>query len=452
MKTIAAISTAPAVGGIGVIRISGEEALKIGEKVFSPKDKKKSISSLKGYTAAFGHIVKDGETIDECIATVFRAPHSYTGEDIVELSCHGGIFLLNKVLEFVIESGAEPAQAGEFTKRAFLNGKTDLTGAEAVCNIISSQGNTALRAALAAKDGNLYRKINEILHKLTQLSAHMSAWVDYPDDEIEELGYDNLNRRFTLCLDELKKLVKTFDSGQVVTEGINTVIAGRTNAGKSSLMNILCGENKSIVTDIEGTTRDVVEVSVRVGNAVLNLADTAGLRKTDDKVEKIGIDGAKKRINSAGFVLAVFDGSQRITPQDKELLEMIRDIPHIIVINKSDLPLKLECECFSDEPCVQISARDKSGIDELKAAVEKVLGTENFDPYAPLLANQRQRDCCKRAVKYLEEAIEATQLGMTMDAVNVSLDCSISALLELTGERATEKIVDNIFEQFCVGK
>lgn len=455
MKTIAAISTAPSVGGIGVIRISGDEAYKIGESVFSPVNSAKKLSEMKGYTAAFGFVHDENKIkIDECVALVFKSPYSYTGENVVELSCHGGIFLLKKVLEECFKAGAVPAEAGEFTKRAFLNKKIDLTQAEAVAAIVSAQSDASARAALSAKDGNLYKKISSVSESLLSLSAHMAAWADYPDDDIEEINAENLSAVLNAARDNLKELLSSFTGGQAVTQGVETAIVGKTNVGKSTLMNLLCGEKKSIVTDVEGTTRDVVETSVRLGNAVLRLADTAGLRQSDNEVEKIGIELTKKKIAGAGLILAVFDASKPLSDDDFALLEAIKSKPCVLLINKTDLSAVWDAEIISKyaKETVLLSAKNGSGYKELVNAVENELGTANFNPYAPMLATERQKVCCEKALKCIDEALYASEIGVTLDAVNVSVDAAINSLLELTGERATEKVADEIFKKFCVGK
>lgn len=455
MKTIAAISTAPSVGGIGVIRISGDEAFSVADKVFTAINNKKKLTSMNGYTAAYGYVHDSkNEKIDECVALVFRAPNSYTGENVAELSCHGGIFLLKKVLEACFSAGAVPAEAGEFTKRAFLNGKIDLTEAEAVASIISAQSDSSAKAAINAKDGALNKKINEISDTLVSLSAHMAAWTDYPDDEIESLDYSTLSDVLSKIKKELQKLLDTFSAGQAVMQGIDTAIVGRTNVGKSTLMNLLCGENKSIVTDIEGTTRDVVQTTLRVGNVVLHLSDTAGLRNSDDEIEKIGIDLSRKKLESASLVLAVFDCTRHICDEDFAILEAIKNKPNVLVINKTDLSAVWESNILEkySKSIVSISAKDGKGYDELVNAIESVLGTQSFNPYAPMLATERQKVCCENALSCIDEALEAVDCSLTLDAVNVCTDASLSSLLELTGEKATEKITNEIFEKFCVGK
>ncbi len=304
--TIAAISTAQGEGGIGVIRISGERAIEIADAVFKNINGKK-LADMKGYTAAYGSIQYENEKLDEAVALVFRAPHSYTGENVVELSCHGGIYITRQVLRAVLEAGAKPAEAGEFTKRAFLNGKLDLTEAEAVMDIISAKSRSAARSALSVKDGALRRKINSVKDELLSIAAHLSAWADYPEEDIAEVTDEMIFDSCDKAIAALSHLLDTYDIGQAVKQGIDTVIAGRPNVGKSTLMNLLSGYEKSIVTDIPGTTRDVVEDTVLVGNVLLRLSDTAGLRDTDDKVEKIGVDRAKKRLEQCGLLLAYRD-------------------------------------------------------------------------------------------------------------------------------------------------
>lgn len=455
MKTIAAISTAPAVGGIGVIRISGEQAIEIAQSVFRPLSTKKSLSEMKGYTAAFGFVyAPDNTKLDECVALVFRAPHSYTGENVVELSCHGGLFLLKKVLEAVYAAGAVPAEAGEFTKRAFLNKKIDLTEAEAVASIIAAHSDASAAAALSAKEGALFQTIQKITSDLVLLSAHLAAWTDYPDDDIDALGFEQLEKSLRDTKQECEVLLSTFDTARIVSEGVDTAIVGRTNVGKSSLMNLICGEEKSIVTEIEGTTRDVVETAVRMGNAVLKLSDTAGLRESEDKVEQIGIELSRKKVSSASFILAVFDCSKPLEEEDFALLEAIKNKRAILVMNKSDLSAVWEPAILEQygKTVVSLSAKAGEGYQSLVGAVEQTLGTKEFNPYAPMLATERQKVCLSAALTCINEALDAIHMGLTLDAVNVSIDSAIGSLLELTGERATEKITEEIFKNFCVGK
>ena len=390
---------------------------------------------IKGYTALFGHIYNNEEVLDEAVVLKYVAPKSFTGENVVEISCHGGMYITKEVLNAVIMAGASLAEPGEFTKRAYLNGKMDLTEAESVMDIISSKSKSAARAALFVKDGALFKKSQQVKQLLLDKAAHLSAWADYPEEDIPEVSED-------------------YDMGQVVKEGIDTVIAGRPNAGKSTLMNLLVGREKSIVTNIAGTTRDVVEDTVLVGNVMLKLSDTAGIRDTDNEIEKIGVQKTFDKINGAGLVIALFDNNEELNSEDIDLINKIKDMPCIAVINKIDLEDKVDKKYITDniDNVVYISAKQQDNIDELKNMIEKIAGTEDFDPSAGIIANERQRNAIRNAVNSLYEAKESLAMGMTMDAITVSLQETIDYLLELTGEKAGEEIVDSVFHNFCVGK
>ncbi len=450
---IAAVSTPLAAGGIGVIRISGEGAIEIADKAFRATSGK-SLSSMKGYTAAYGRVYMNGQAVDECVALVFRAPRSYTGEDTVEISCHGGVLVTNQVLRAVLSAGAKPAQAGEFTKRAFLNGKMDLSEAEAVMGLIGARGEGGMRAAMTALDGALSRKIRGLCQILISAAAHMSAWVDYPDDEIPELDSDTLRDNLLQVREQLDGLLSRFDAGRAITSGVETAIIGKPNVGKSALMNMLSGFDRSIVTSIAGTTRDIVEETVRVGSVILRLADTAGIRETGDIVENIGVNLARTRIERASLILAVFDSSEELDESDREILELCKGREVVGIINKSDLPSKADIEYISSvlSRTVYISAATHEGEGELTRAIEQVLGTDKIDTTQAMLATERQRQNALEALSSVDEAIEAIDMNMTMDAVNVCIDTAIDALLSLTGEKAKESVVNEVFAQFCVGK
>ncbi len=453
MSTVAAISTGQAAGGIGIVRISGEDALSVADRIFKSVSGKK-LKDLKGYTAAYGKVYADGNEIDEAVALVFKAPKSYTGEDVVEISCHGGLLVTKQTLRAALSAGAAAAEPGEFTKRAFLNGKMDLTSAEAVMSIIGAKSENAKSAALNALDGALYRKINAVSSSLKKTAAQMAAWVDYPDDEIEDLSDENLSGVLLGCKKELGELISRFDIGQAVIEGVDTVIIGRPNVGKSALMNMLTGCEKSIVTSVAGTTRDIVEETVSLGGAVLRLADTAGLHETGDAVEKIGVDRTKKKAERAALILAVFDYSEKLTQEDEAIIEICKGKNAVAVINKTDLKRKIETEKITSRfnGTVFISAKEQAGLTELEKELERALGTAEFDTSAASLMNERQYSCCKLAEESVNEALEALRSGVTRDAVNVSIDCAIEKLDVLTGERATESVVNEIFSRFCVGK
>lgn len=453
MSTIAAISTAQGQGGIGVIRVSGEQAFTIVDKIFKSVSGKK-IMDIKGYTALFGHIYNNEEVLDEAVVLKYVAPKSFTGENVVEISCHGGMYITKEVLNAVIMAGASLAEPGEFTKRAYLNGKMDLTEAESVMDIISAKSKSAARAALFVKDGALFKKSQQVKQLLLDKAAHLSAWADYPEEDIPEVSEDSIMEAIEESISILEKLLSTYDMGQVVKEGIDTVIAGRPNAGKSTLMNLLVGREKSIVTNIAGTTRDVVEDTVLVGNVMLKLSDTAGIRDTDNEIEKIGVQKTFDKINGAGLVIALFDNNEELNSEDIDLINKIKNMPCIAVINKIDLEDKVDKKYITDniDNVVYISAKQQDNIDELKNMIEKIAGTEDFDPSAGIIANERQRNAIRNAVNSLYEAKESLAMGMTMDAITVSLQETIDYLLELTGEKAGEEIVDSVFHNFCVGK
>ncbi len=451
--TIAALSTPLAPGGIGVIRISGEGAIEIADRVIKTTSGK-PLSSLKGYSAAHARAYSGDEVLDECVALVFRAPRSYTGEDTVEISCHGGVYVTSRVLRAVLAAGARPAEGGEFTKRAFLNGKMDLSEAEAVMSLISARGEGGMKAALTALDGALSKKIDTYCNILISAAANMAAWVDYPDDEIPDLDFGVLEKSLNEVYDGLNALLGKFDAGKAITDGVDTAIVGKPNVGKSALMNMLSGFRRSIVTDIAGTTRDIVEETVRIGRVILNLADTAGIRESEDTVESIGVEMAKERIERAGLILAVFDVSRGLDESDEEILELCKSRHVIGIINKTDLPHKADTEKIQKAlgEVIFISALNGDGEAELSEAIERALGTDKIDTSQAMLTTERQRRSAERALTSIKEAIDAVNMGMTMDAINVCIDSAIEDLLELTGKKAREAVVDEVFSRFCVGK
>lgn len=453
LSAIAAISTPLGTGGVGIIRISGKNATEIADRIFvSVNDKK--LSSSKGYRAYFGRIF-DGETaVDEVVCLVFRAPHSYTGEDVVEINCHGGVVLLKKILRLVLQNGAQAAAPGEFTKRAFLNGKLDLSEAESVMTLISAQGEQGANAAFNQLEGSLSRKIEKINSSLLSLAAHIAAWVDYPDDEIEELGNNELYSTIYNAHLESCALLSNFDSGMAVTNGVEAAIVGKPNVGKSTLMNLLTGYDRSIVTEIEGTTRDVVEETVNLNGCILRISDTAGMRETGDIVEKLGVERSRKKLERAAIVFAVFDLSKPLSDEDKELIDECKDKNVIPIVNKTDLEPRLDVDYIKNKlgSPLFISAKSGDGYNELCDRVAELMGTKNFDTTSAMLVNERQRICCQKASDALKDALEALNIGLTPDAIGVCIDDAIAALLELTGQKASEAVVDEVFKQFCVGK
>jgi len=453
LSAIAAISTPLGTGGVGIIRISGKNATEIADRIFVSVNGKK-LSSSKGYRAYFGRIFDGKTAVDEVVCLVFRAPHSYTGEDVVEINCHGGVVLLKKILRLVLQNGAQAAAPGEFTKRAFLNGKLDLSEAESVMTLISAQGEQGANAAFNQLEGSLSRKIEKINSSLLSLAAHIAAWVDYPDDEIEELGNNELYSTIYNAYLELCALLSNFDSGMAVTNGVEAAIVGKPNVGKSTLMNLLTGYDRSIVTEIEGTTRDVVEETVNLNGCILRISDTAGMRETGDIVEKLGVERSRKKLERAAIVFAVFDLSKPLSDEDKELIDECKDKNVIPIINKTDLEPRLDVDYIKNKlgSPLFISAKSGDGYNELCDRVAELMGTKNFDTTSAMLVNERQRICCQKASDALKDALEALNLGLTPDAIGVCIDDAIAALLELTGQKASEAVVDEVFKQFCVGK
>lgn len=456
-NTIAAISTPRAAGGISMIRISGEDALAIADRLFKPVSRKEKPSEMEGYTCAYGKIFsKDGEELDDCILTVFRAPRSYTGEDTAEISCHGGVFITERVLRAVYDCGAIPAGAGEFTKRAFLSGKLSLTQAEAVMDIISAEGKAFHRRAVNVKEGALFRSIRACSDKLLGLLGELDAWVDYPDEDIPEVSPENMTAVLEDILSEIRKISAGYDNTRILKSGIDTVIAGKPNVGKSTLMNLLAGTEKSIVTDIPGTTRDIVEESVRLGDIVLRLSDTAGLRETEDIVEGAGIEKTRRRLETADLIIAVFDNSTALDDDDMKLIQMCRDLSGVKVIaciNKSDKESLIQKDRIEAafENVIEISAEKGEGKEKLQTVLYNLFITDS-NIYNDISVNERQKQCLDNAGKCIEEAMNAISTGTTLDAVNIILDEAQNHLLELTGERASEAVINEVFSHFCVGK
>ena len=452
-KTIAAISTAQGQGGIGIIRISGNEAISTADKIFVSVSGKR-LCDLEGYRAAYGKISENSEMIDEVVAIVYRAPYSYTGEDVVEICCHGGLFVTREVLRAAINAGAILAEPGEFTKRAFLNGKMDLSEAQAVMDIISAQSKQAARTALSQRTGALGKKVSDIKNRLVSTVGHLAAWADYPEEDIPEVSSTALLENILDVKASISKLVDEYSAGQAILHGIDTVIAGRPNVGKSTLMNLLSGFDKSIVTNIPGTTRDIVEETVIIGDVTLKLSDTAGIRDTENIVEKIGVDKTRERISSCSLILAVFDSSEELCEEDINLLESIEDTPSIAIINKTDLENKIDLKYIESKikNIVKISAKTGEGKKELEDAIAEISGTKDFDPCAGIISTERQRSAAIKAISALEDAEQTLSFGFSFDAVTVCIEEAIDALLQLTGENVADAVVDDVFHSFCVGK
>jgi tRNA modification GTPase len=458
-KTIAAISTPFGRGGVALIRVSGDEALDICEKVFFPFNKKK-LSECEVRSAVYGEIVSENTTVDDGIAIFYKAPASYTGEDTVEISCHGGIHLASTVLQALFTSGAVPAEAGEFTKRAFLNGKLSLTEAESVINLIDAVTDEQIKLASSHRRGVLSKYADKIYGEILALVSSTYAYIDYPDEDLTDVSVDELKNSLTDIKNELLSLEKSYKRGKAVSEGIKTVIVGKPNAGKSSLLNTLLGEKRAIVTDIAGTTRDVIEENVKLDHIVLRLSDTAGIRETEDKVEKIGVDLALEKIADSELVFAVFDVSGELSKEDTDLITYLKeksgDKKVIAVLNKTDLG-----QCVATysklkdafENTVLVSTVSSDGTDKLCEIAEKMFfdGEIDYNTDA-VIANARQNSAVISAREAVSRAISSIEKGFTQDIAGMDLEAALGAIAELDSRNIGEDIVNDIFSRFCIGK
>lgn len=452
-RTIAAIATPPGEGGIAVVRVSGEDAYGVAARVFRPANPEKRLEEARGYTALFGYFVEDGHVRDEVVALCFRAPRSYTGEDVVELSCHGGSAVSRMLLRACFAAGAAPAGPGEFTKRALLNGRVSLTQAEAVMDLIGAASRQGAAAAAAAMEGALYRKISGVRASLVALAGHLAAYVDFPEEDVEELRPDAMQKTLEDARRALRELIDGYDTGAAVRRGVRTVIAGSPNVGKSTLLNLMSGFERAIVTPVAGTTRDVVEQEIELCGVRLMLADTAGIRETDDAVEAEGIRRSYERLARAQLIIAVFDASREASEDDLALAKACAGRAALAILNKTDLEQKFDAAALAPyfAHVVSGSARDAHFLPEVERAVGEILHVGSFDPDAALLANERQLTAAVRARDALDDALRALG-GSTLDAAGVCVDDALDALYALTGESASADVIDEVFSKFCVGK
>lgn len=445
-RTIAAISTPPGAGGIAVIRISGDDAVFVADKVFRGR----RLAEAESHTVHYGHAVdRDGNVLDEVLATVMRAPRTFTREDVVEISTHGGVWASRRVLKAVMEAGAYPAEAGEFTKRAFLNGRIDLSQAEAVIDIITAKNELAQKNAVSQADGNLSVEIDRIRNRLVALSAAMQVAIDYPDEDLEEVTTEDIAEIVNTCRLAVDKLLKTSDSGRIIRDGIATAIVGRPNVGKSSLLNRLAREDRAIVTDIAGTTRDVIEECVELDGIVLRLMDTAGIRETVDTVEKIGVERSRMAVEQADLVLVVLDAVAGLSDDDRRILKMTEDKPRIVLVNKTDA----DQTDLGVADSVLFSAKTGAGMTELSQRIKAMyqlgrISREN----GTIITNMRHVKALSEASAALLRASEALAAGMPQDIVSIDINVAMDALGEITGATVSEDIVSAIFHDFCVGK
>ena len=449
--TIIGISTALSKGAISIIRLSGDDAIKIVNKVFKGID----LSKVEPNTINYGHIVDfdSCQIIDEVLVSIFKAPKSYTKEDVVEINCHGGLFVTNKIYEQLVLLGARPSEPGEFTKRAFLSGRIDLTKAEAVMDVINAENNAALKIANSALNGKISTFVDQKRQELLDIIATISVNIDYPEyDDVEQLTNEDILPKLKTIKLELEDVLNNAKSAKLLKNGINTVIVGKPNVGKSSLLNTLIGENNAIVTNIPGTTRDIVEASINLGQVTLNLIDTAGIRITEDVVEKIGVEKSKEQINKADIILCVLDGSEPINEQDKEILNEIKNKCHLTIINKIDLEQKINLGEVDDN-VLFISTKNNNTIKELENKILETLNLNNlFNKDITYISNARQLEKINFAIKALDEALTTIENEATIDFVDIDIRKAWLYLGEIVGQTSTDNLLDELFSKFCLGK
>ena len=449
--TIAAIATGTQVSAIGIIRLSGDETFRVIDRLFFPYSGKK-MSESADRRLIFGELRdRGGELLDVCLCTISRAPHSYTGENTAELQCHGSPTVLRAALDELFALGARQAAPGEFTKRAFLNGRMELCAAEAVADIIDAETVECAKNAAGQLSGAISRKVDGIYSALTDISSHYHAVLDYPDEDIEDFQLESYEGSLTSALTELERLLQSHERGKLMTGGIPAAIAGRPNAGKSSLLNALLGYDRAIVTAVPGTTRDTIEEKLRIGRLTLRLIDTAGLRDTDDEVERLGVERSRAAMSKAELVIAVVDGSGEITDEDREVIAQAEAAPKgIVVLSKRDIA-EPDAEITTALPVVSLSSVTGDGMDELERVIAEQFPLPEV-PAGEILTNVRQADAVKRAIEYMRSALDAMRAGMTPDIVLTETEGAMSALGELSGRTVREDVTNRIFQRFCVGK
>ena len=456
MSTIASISTAPGIGGIGIIRMSGKNTFNVLDKIFQAKSPK-SIEEIPGYTIKYGHIIDGEKIIDEVLVSYFKAPKSYTTEDMCEINSHGGTVIMRKILDLCLRNGAELAEPGEFTKRAFLGGRIDLSQAESIIDIINAKSEREAKEGIKQLEGFLSEKINEIKSKLLEIMTNIEESIDYPEYDTPEVTNNDILRNIEESRKKLEDLKKSFDNGKLIKQGIKTVIIGKPNAGKSSLLNAILKEDRAIVTEIEGTTRDTIEEFVNINGIPLNLIDTAGIRNAKDEVERIGIEKSKKLAEDADLIIAILDSSKDLSEEDIEILEIAKNKKSIVILNKVDLEQKIKFENpkleIFNKNIINLSAKNKIGLETL---FEKITTMFNLDEINidndVVITNERHKNLISKAIENLDKAEKILKDGMPVDIIAISLKDVLSNLGAITGEEAGEEIIDEIFARFCLGK
>lgn len=446
--TIVAISTTTGVGAISIIRLSGEEALKIASKVFT-----KNLTKEKSHTIHYGHVIDNGEKIDEVLITVMKSPKTFTREDVVEINCHGGIATTNKVLEVILKNGARLAEPGEFTKRAFLNGRIDLLEAEATMDLISSKSETARKISINTLTGETSNLIKDLRNELIQIISNIEVNIDYPEyEDIEQLTSTKILPSINKFKKKLQEIIKKSEDSKVIKEGITVGIVGRPNVGKSSLLNALIEEKKAIVTDIPGTTRDIVEGTIIIDGIILNIIDTAGIRESKDLVEQIGVEKSLEIINSADLVIFILNNNEEITEEEKRLLKKVKDKKHIIVINKIDLEKKLDRKKIEDK-YIEISVKENIGITEIKKEIKKLFNMGKLKTNdLTYLSSARSIALLHKALSSIDEALQEIEKNSPIDIIEFSLKVAWDYLGEVIGETYTDELLDELFSRFCLGK
>lgn len=458
VDTIAAISTAIGESGIGIVRMSGKDSLNIANKLFKGK-KVNRLMDAESRKLTYGYIVdpEKDEKIDEVLITFMKGPHTYTREDMVEIYCHGGIISVRRILELTLKNGARLADPGEFTKRAFLNGRLDLSQAEAVIDMINAKTDKSFKVSLNQLEGSLSIKIGEIRDILLDMIAHIEVSIDFPDEDIEEITYGDLEKNAKLVEKKIDVLLRTADRGRILRDGLNTVILGKPNVGKSSLLNAILKENRAIVTDIPGTTRDIIEEYVNIDGIPLKVVDTAGIRDTEDLVEKIGVDRAKDMVDRADLIIAVFDVSKALTEEDQDIINIIKNKKAIVLLNKSDLPSKYDEDyirsLLPDKQIITTSITEGIGVEELVDAIKDMFYTGEVDVESQIIvSNMRHNDQLIKAKKNIEDGLSGIRTNMPLDCIEVDIRNCWDSLGEISGDTIGEDILDKIFSEFCIGK
>lgn len=452
--TISAIATAIGEGGISIIRVSGSKALEIVNKIFKGKNIN-DIFSMKPYTMRYGNIVSNGEIIDEVVISYFKGPRSFTAEDTVEINCHGGVIATNRILQETIKAGARLAEPGEFTKRAFLNGRIDLSQAEAVMDIITAKTELSMKSAMAQSQGTLSKEINRLRAEALNALTLIEYAVDFTEDDEEpdEEIPVNVKKQVEDLIVEIDNLLKTADEGKIIKDGLSMVIVGKPNVGKSSLLNALLKQKRAIVTEIAGTTRDVIEEYINLDGVPIRIVDTAGIRETEDVVERIGVEKSKEKINEADLIVFMLDTSRELDEEDKEIINYIKDKKHVVILNKVDLDRKLDSELINDlNNIIEISAKTGFGIDKLKNKIIDMFFNGEIDTESVIITNTRHKQALYRALENLNLALEGLKNGEFLDLVSIYVTSSLRALGEITGDELEEDLVNKIFAEFCCGK